>query len=141
MKKSIFLTWLVSTVSLLLAIQIIPGLKINSWVSLLGAALVISLLNWFLRPVLFILTLPINILTLGLFNLFLNSLIFLLTGYLVKGFIISHYWSAFWGALLFSFASIVLNALLGTYRMKIVSSPCPQKDKVIETDDYTITRP
>ena len=76
------------------------------------AALALGLLNTFLRPLLMLLTLPVNILTLGLFTLFVNGFIFYLTAWLVGGFVVAGFWSAFFGALVFSVISCLLGILI-----------------------------
>lgn len=105
--------WLITAVVLLAVVKIVPGIYIVDWPTLFIAALVIGLLNAFLRPLLVLLTLPINILTLGLFILVINGVIFSLASWLVKGFYINNYWGAFWAALVFSVLSFLVNALMG----------------------------
>lgn len=106
------LKWLVNTVSLFAVVNIISGITVTSWVSVVAAALVLGLLNAFLRPLILLLTLPVNILTLGLFTLLINAFMFYLASVLVKGFEISDFGHAFLGAILFSIVSFLLNLLI-----------------------------
>lgn len=102
------LHWLVSALAILVAAYLIPGVSIT----LIGAfvlAVVLGLINITLKPILFILTLPITILTLGLFSLVINALLILLASALVPGFAVS----GFWAALLFSIVLSLINLLFG----------------------------
>ncbi|MFH1452822.1 MAG: phage holin family protein [Armatimonadota bacterium] len=101
----------VSCLALLVVLYTVPGVSTNSWVTTLVAVLVISLINAFLRPVIIILTLPINILTLGIFTLFINGFIFLVVSKFVQGFNVDGFWGAFWAALIFSIVSALLNIM------------------------------
>lgn len=109
-----FLTrWFITAIVLLAVVKIVPGIYILDWPTLFIAALVIGLLNAFLRPFLLLLTLPVNILTLGLFTLIVNAAIFSLTSWLVRGFYINNFWGAFLAALVFSILSFLINTLTG----------------------------
>ena len=99
--------------ALLVVVNIVPGTNITQWGTLIAVALVIAVLNAIIKPVLIILTLPINILTLGLFTLIINAFLMYLSSVLVKGFYVEDFMSAFWGALVFSIVSIFMNALTG----------------------------
>jgi putative membrane protein len=81
-------------------------------VTILGAGLVLGLINAVVRPVLLVLTLPLTLVTLGLFLLVLNALCLWLTSALVKGFTVHGFWAAFFGALIVSVVSWLLNAFL-----------------------------
>jgi len=106
------LRWFINTVSLLLVVHIVSGISISSWLTAIAAALVLGLLNAFLRPLLIFLTLPVTILTLGLFTLIINGFMFYLAAMLVHGFVIAGYWNAFMGALVFSIVSFLLSLLI-----------------------------
>ena len=79
-----FLRFMINAAALLVVVNIIPGINIPSWGVLFATVIVISLLNAVLKPVLMLLTLPINILTLGLFTLFINAFMFYLASELIK---------------------------------------------------------
>jgi putative membrane protein len=91
---------------------IIPGIIFNRFRDLLIASALFGLLNISIKPVLVILTLPINILTLGLFTFIINAAILGLTAALLPGFVIYGFWPALGGAIIISLVSIVLNMLL-----------------------------
>jgi putative membrane protein len=97
--------------ALLGAAWILPGIRFKDWHDALLASLVLGLLNAFIRPVLLFLTLPLNILTLGIFTIFLNAAIFFSVGYIITGLMIRDYGWAILGSLLFSAFSTLLSWL------------------------------
>lgn len=110
-----FIHWLVTAVAILIAAYLIPGVQ----VTLLGAlvlAVVLGIINIFFRPVITLLTLPINIVTLGLFSLVVNALLILLAGMIVPGFHVSGFWAAFF----FSIVVSLVTALFGMMAKKPV---------------------
>ena len=108
---TMLLKWLGLALSVLFVGWIIPGISIASFATALIAAAVIALVNVFIKPILILLTLPINILTLGLFVLVINAVLFMFVAYLVPGVEVDGFWSAFLGALILSILSIGLNWL------------------------------
>ena len=100
----LFFHWLSATIAILIAAYIVPGITIT-FIGALIAAVVLGALNLLIRPILFILTLPITILTLGLFSLIINALLVMLAALLVPGFSVA----SFWAALLFALALSVIN--------------------------------
>jgi len=110
----LLLRFVLNALAVLAAAYIVPGITVKSfWVALI-AALVIGIVNALVRPILLILTLPINILTLGVFTLIINALMFWLAAYLVKGFDVANFTAAFLGALVFWIVSWFTNAMLGS---------------------------
>ncbi len=102
----ILLSWIVYALAILVAAYILPGVHVDSfWVALV-TALVLGILNALLKPILIILTLPINILTLGLFTLVINALLILLASHIVNGFRVD----GFWWALLFSIILSIISS-------------------------------
>ena len=97
------------TLSVLFVGWLIPGISVANITSAVIAGAVIALVNTFIKPVLILLTLPINILTLGIFILVINALLFMFVAYLIPGVEIDGFWSAFLGALLLSILSIGLS--------------------------------
>jgi putative membrane protein len=91
--------WLTTTLALAVAVWILPGLRVSDWWVLFIAALVLGLVNAIVRPILVILTLPITILTLGLFYLLVNGVAFALAAWVVPGFDVGGFWWAVLGAL------------------------------------------
>ena len=110
--KSLLLKWLINAVALFVVVNVVAGIGVERWQTLLAGALVIGLLNAFIRPLLLIFTLPVNVLTLGLFTLVINGVIFYLAALLVKGFYVAGFWSAFVAALVFSIVSFMLNLMI-----------------------------
>ncbi len=104
----IVLHWLVSTIAILVTAYILPGIEVAGFGAAFVTALVLGLVNAILRPVLFILTLPINIVSLGLFTLVINAFLILLTDKIVPGFSVS----SFWWAVLFSIVLFLVNGTL-----------------------------
>ncbi len=111
---SLLLRWLISTLSVMAAAYVVPGVSVKNFWAALIAALVIGLVNALVRPILLILTLPVNILTLGLFTLVINALMFWLASSIVRGFDVANFWAAFWGALVYWLVSWLVNGLLET---------------------------
>ncbi|MFH1078391.1 MAG: phage holin family protein [Patescibacteria group bacterium] len=104
--------FLLNALAVMAAAYIVPGISVESfWVALI-AAIIIGLANALVRPVLLLLTLPINILTLGLFTLVINALMFWLAATLVSGFTVTGFWAAFWGAIVFWLVSWFTNSIL-----------------------------
>jgi putative membrane protein len=103
---------LITGVAVFLAVATVPGLEADSLTAGIAAVLVLTILNVLIRPILFVLTLPLIVFTLGLFLVVLNALLLELTAYLVKGFTVSGFWPAVGGALIISLVSTILNAWL-----------------------------
>lgn len=108
----LLIRWLVITVAILLASTILPGIHVESLTTAIIAAAILGVVNTFLRPVLLILTLPLTILTLGIFAFILNALMLLLVAYFVSGFEIDGFGWAFLGALIISIASWIANRFI-----------------------------
>ena len=107
----IILTWILNAFALFFVMKLIPGIRIDHFSDLLVATLVLGLLNAFLRPLVILLTLPVTILTLGLFTLVINGVMFYLAAHLVTGFHVTSFGAAFLAALLFSIFSFILNMI------------------------------
>lgn len=105
--------WLINALAIFIVSYIVKGIEVSSAAVVLVVALVIGIINAFLRPLIILITLPINILTLGLFTLFINGTILYLVSKIIKGFVITGFWPAFWGYILFSFISFLLSLLIG----------------------------
>lgn len=104
---------LIVAAGLWVATELIPGIEITDGGTLLGAALVLGIVNAILRPVLIVLTLPITLVTLGLFLLIINAAMLGLVAGMFDGFSIAGFWSAFFGALIVSFTGWIASALVG----------------------------
>lgn len=108
----IAIKWLISAFAVLLAAYFLSGISISSFYIALVLALVLGLLNAVLRPILIVLTLPINILTLGLFTLIINGLVFWIPSTFIKGFYVENFWWAILGALLVSMFAWIGNKIV-----------------------------
>jgi putative membrane protein len=108
----LILLWILNAVALLSVAYVLPSIHVASFSSALLAALILGLVNAILRPLLLLLTLPVTLLTLGLFIFVVNGLMFWLAGSMLEGFIVSGFWPAVFGALLYSIVSGVLSGLL-----------------------------
>ncbi len=108
----LLLVWLVNTAALIAVAYLMPSVTISSFGAALVAALALGLVNAVIRPVLVLLTLPVTVLTLGLFILVINGLLFWAVGTFVAGFHVAGFWSGVIGALVFSIVSWLLSALV-----------------------------
>ncbi|MFL6248867.1 MAG: phage holin family protein [Thermoanaerobaculia bacterium] len=108
---SLLIRWILNTLALFLVVTIVPGFTYRDWLSLAIAAAVLGLLNAIVRPVLFVLTLPITVVTLGLFLLILNAIMLELTAWLVPGFGIEGFGWAIVGALVLSIVTLVTGRI------------------------------
>jgi len=111
--KRFLIHWLVIALALWVTAYVLPGVNVDSTQALAIAAVVLGLVNALIRPILTILTLPITILTLGLFYLVINGLTFLLASKLVPGFHVGGFWWAVLGALLVSIISSFVGGFAG----------------------------
>ena len=109
---TLLLVWILNAVALLIVAYLLPGITVASFGAALIAALVLGLLNTLVKPVLVILTLPITVVTLGLFLLVLNALVFWFAGSILKGFQVAGFWWALAGAFVYSLISGLLSRLL-----------------------------
>jgi putative membrane protein len=126
MKQGLF-RWIVLTVAVWIASAIVPGISFEDWRYLLAAALVLGILNSFVKPILQLVSLPFIIMSMGLFLLVINALVLKLTAWLLTpGFSVSGFWPAMGGSLVISIVSMFLG----------YSSPGPRKRIIIDrTED------
>lgn len=102
----------INGLALIIADYFIAGFEIKGIFSALLAALVLGLVNTFIKPVLVLLTLPITFFTLGLFIFIVNAVAFMIAAWLVPGFTVYSFWGAFWGAIVTSIISWLLNGVI-----------------------------
>lgn len=122
-RLKIFLSnWFINTLGVLVAAHLVQGIRYESWEALLVASLMLGVFNALLRPLLLLLALPLVLLTLGFFLLIINALLLFFVGWLVHGFQVATFGAAFWGALVVSLVSLVLNPLLGMKRIQVSKS-------------------
>lgn len=113
---------LVNALAIWLATQIVPGITVRSATTIAVAALVLGLINALVRPLLLVLTLPLTLVTLGLFLFVLNAVCLWLTSVIVPGFHVRGFWSAFWGALIVSVLSWAMNGFVSDRGRVVVIS-------------------
>ena len=104
---------IVSILAILLATYLVPGTGVTYW-GALALAVVLGIINLFIKPIIKLITLPITILTLGLFSLVINALFILLASKFVPGFYVADFWSAFW----FSIVLSLITAFFGLFQNK-----------------------
>jgi len=104
-----FLRWSINLLALVIAGLVMPGIRIESLGMGIIAAGILGVVNAVIRPVVLILTLPINLLTLGLFTLVINASMLQLVAAIVPGLVIEGFWAAFWGGLVISLVSWLVN--------------------------------
>jgi putative membrane protein len=116
--RRLLVRWLIATVAIFAAVKLLPGISFRGpyW-KLALVALIFGLVNALIRPLLKLLTCPLIMLTLGLFTLVINALMLLLTAQLSEAFDLHfqvlNFWSAFWGSIVISIVSFLLNLLIG----------------------------
>ena len=108
----LLLVWLVNALALLALPYVFPWVNVDTFSAALIAALVLGLINTLIRPLLILLTLPVTLLTLGLFIFVINGLLFWWVGSFVTGFHVSGFWSGVFGAIIYSLISWLLSSLL-----------------------------
>src|SRR5437879_3057430 len=127
--KTFLLRWLINTVAVMVAANLIKGIECHTLSGLLVASLLLGIFNALLRPLLVLLSLPLVIFTLGLFTLVINALLLYFVGSLVKSFVVADFRAAFWGALVISLVSMVLNLITGDSRVEIRRSKSRSGDR------------
>ena len=109
---NLLLRWVINALALLALPYLFDSIRVESFYAALVTAFVLGLVNALIRPILIVLTLPINIVTLGLFTFVINGALFWFVASFVKGFYVAGFWPAFWGALVYSMVSWALSALI-----------------------------
>ena len=126
---------LITGIAVFLAVMIVPGLEIDSFLAGLAAVLVLTFLNLLVRPILFVLTLPLIVLSLGLFLIVVNAVLLELTAYLVSGFSVTGFWPAVGGAVVISLVTMILNAWTSSHRSTEPPSFPQRPPKIINPDE------
>lgn len=109
----LLIRWLILTVAILITSYLMTGIVVSNFFSAFLAAAALGILNAFLRPLLIVLTLPLNILTLGLFTFLINAFLLKLAAGIITGFDVHGFWTALFGSLIISLTSWALNSLIG----------------------------
>ena len=133
--NGLVIRFVVTGIAVWLATEIVPGIRVESFTAGLAAVIVFALLNAVVRPVLYLLSLPLIIVTLGLFMVIINALLLQAVAWLVKGFLVEGFWPSVWGALLISVVSSLLNFWISDQgRVEVVVHRQRQPPKVINPD-------
>jgi putative membrane protein len=118
--KKLAQSWSINTLAVLVAVYINKGIHCQGPLDVLVASLVLGILNAVVRPFLLWMTLPLLFLSLGLFLFVINGLLLYFVGFLLRPhFYVDGFWSAFWGALVISLVSLILNSLTGTGNARV----------------------
>jgi putative membrane protein len=110
--KGLLIRWLILTVAIMVAAHVIEGIEVKGFWSAFLAAAILGVLNALFRPILIILTLPINILTLGLFTFVINAVLLMMVSGVIGGFEVHGFWAALLGSLLISVVSWLLSSFI-----------------------------
>jgi putative membrane protein len=110
--RGLFLRWLILTFSIIATSYLIDGIQVSGFLSAFSAAAILGILNAFFRPILLILTLPVNILSLGLFTFVINAIVLMMVSGVISGFEVYGFWSAVFGSLLISLVSWLLTSFI-----------------------------
>jgi len=110
--QGVLIRWLILTGAILIASYIIDGINISGFFSAVFAAAMLGILNAFFRPILFILTLPINLVTFGLFTFVINAMMLKMASAVIPGFDVYGFWPAIFGSLLISVTSWLLTSFV-----------------------------
>lgn len=110
--KGVFVRWLTLTVAIIVASYLLDGIHVSGFFSAFFAAAVLGILNAFFRPIAIILTLPLNILTLGFFTFVINAVMLMMASGVIPGFEVYGFWSAVFGSFLISVVSWLLNSFI-----------------------------
>jgi putative membrane protein len=108
----LLLRWLISAGAVFVLPHLFTGIEVKSFYIALVVAVVLGLLNAVVRPVLILLTLPITLLTLGLFIFVINALLFWFVSSFVAGFHVDGFWTAMWGSIVYSLITFIVNAVV-----------------------------
>ena len=112
MVRNLLIVWLINALALLALPYVVPSVQVDSFMTALVAALLLGLVNSLIRPLLVLLTLPVTIVTLGLFVFVINALLFWFVASFVKGFSVGGFWSAFFGAIVYALISWAASQLV-----------------------------
>jgi putative membrane protein len=142
--KSFFLGWIITTLAVLVATKIVKGIDYDQPVNLMIATLLLGFLNAFVRPIMTFLTFPLMIVTLGLFSLVINALLLMAVSALLgdNHFHVQGFGAAFWGGLVISLTTLILNSLTGTGKSRVrfqrPSPPAPPPPRRSDDDGPVI---
>lgn len=105
----LLLRWILFTLAIIFVAWLVPGINVENFQSAMLVTVIIALINIFIRPLIVFITLPINLITLGIFGLVINALLFMLAGYVAPGFQVDGFLAAFLGSIVLSFLGLIIN--------------------------------
>ena len=118
--RTFVLRWLICTIAVLVATYVVKGIHFAAWVDLCVASLLLGILNAVLRPILMLLTFPLLLVSLGLFQIIINAALLYSVGYVLRPhFYVDGFWNEIFGAVVISFISLILNVLMGTGNSRV----------------------
>ena len=129
--RGLIIRFVITGVAVFLASHIIPGIRVDTVGAGIAAALVLALLNAIVRPVLYVLSLPFIVLTLGLFVIIINAVLLQFVDWLIDGFEVLGFWAGFWGALVISVVSSILNLVVSEQGQWEVVSPPRKAPRIV----------
>lgn len=104
-----FFRWILFAVSIMIVAWIVPGISVEGITGALIVSVVLGIINALIRPVLYLISLPLNVVTLGLFTFVINALMLMLAGHITPGFSVDGFWSAFIGSIILAILGIGIN--------------------------------
>jgi putative membrane protein len=113
--RGLAVRWLILAGAIVVASYLLDGIEISGFLPVLGAAAMLGILNAFLRPVLIILTLPINVLSFGLFTFIINALLLKMVSGVIPGFDVHGFWTAVWGSLIITVVNWLLHSFINDH--------------------------
>ena len=130
--RGLFIRFAVTWIAVFLAGYMIPGIRVDTVGAGIAAAILLALLNAVIRPILYMASIPLILLTLGLFTVVINALLLELVAWLVQGVHVNGFWPAFWGAVVISVVSTILNFWVSAEgRWEIVSHESRRPPRII----------
>lgn len=105
------LRWILFALAVMFTAWLIPGISVDGFWSALWVCVILGIINVFIKPLIFLISLPINILTLGLFGFVINALLLLLAGHITPGFAVDGFWSALLGSIVLSILGVAVNQI------------------------------
>lgn len=131
----LLIRWVTLTAAILVTAYLLDGIRVTGFFSALAAAALLGILNAFLRPIALILTLPVNVLTFGLFTFVINAILLKLVSGIIRGFEVIGFWPAIFGSVLISLVSWALNMLVQKQSRRRPPGPRPSDGNVIDLED------
>jgi putative membrane protein len=131
----LLIRWLTLTAAILVTAYLLDGIRVTGVFSALAAAALLGILNAFLRPIALILTLPVNVLTFGLFTFVINAILLKLVSGIIRGFEVIGFWPAIFGSVLISLVSWALNMIVQKQARRGPAERRPSDGNVIDLED------